>query len=343
MPKLGPNGEQVSQLDRLSFDMYNQQGSVMSLKMQFSDFRDKLESGGGIECNGVNFASKREFLNWFQEKDPPVSLFLDSLAYLHSIRAAVVHQDDASKQREAQQKIAMESSLEASVKTSFDTILPSILVGGKRVTEQGGGTYDWLQGYLKTYAVWKPRGRTTGVSHQILEGVNKVTRRTVEVRGLKTTDSEVILLSSGLCTDSATFCKELVQFINEQHEELTADSSYSADEIWAMQLECLQTIISELSEAREAVADAARHDRAFYLWGMLRAWQVQQRYLTNHFKDDPALTGILVRRILMHGGDTTLKTKLGQIDDLARKVEDHHRGFQAELKKLQAAQAVKKA
>ena len=332
-----PNSDQTAQLDRVVFDLYNQQGSFMAHKNHFTAFREKLESGGGIDCNGVNFASKREFLDWFDEKGPPVAVFLDALAYLHSIRAAVVHQDDASKQREAQGKVLMESGLEASVMTSFDTILPSVLVGGKKITDHGGGTFDWLQGYLKTYSVWKPRGRTTGVSHQILDGVGKVTKRVIELRGLKTSDSEVILLSSGLCTDSATFCKELVQFINEQHEELTADSAYSADEIWAMQLECLQTIISELSEAREAVVDAARHERAFYLWGMLRSWQIQQRYLSNHFKNDPALTGILVRRILMHGGDTTLKSKLGKIDELTRKVDDHHRNFQAELKKLQAA------
>lgn len=66
----------------------------------------------------------------------------------------MVHQDDASKQREAQGKVLMESGLEASVMTSFDTILPSILVGGKKVTDHGGGTFDWLQGYLlKTYSV----------------------------------------------------------------------------------------------------------------------------------------------------------------------------------------------
>ena len=41
----------------------------------------------------------------------------------------------------------------------------------------------------------------------------------------------------------------------------------------------------------------------------------------------------------MHGGDTTLKTKLSKIDELTRKVDEHHRNFQAELKKLQAAKA----
>ena len=70
---------------------------------------------------------------------------------------------------------------------------------------------------------------------------------------------------------------------------------------------------------------------------MLRAWQVQQRYLDNHFKDDPALTGIMVRRILMHGEDTSVKTKLAKIDDIQRKVDENHRHIQGELKKLQAA------
>ena len=74
-----------------------------------------------------------------------------------------------------------------------------------------------------------------------------------------------------------------------------------------------------------------------YLWGMLRAWQVQQWYLDNHFKDDPALTGIMVRRILMHGEDTTVKNKLAKIDEIQRKMEENHRTVHGEIKKLQAA------
>lgn len=127
--------------------------------------------------------------------------------------------------------------------------------------------------------------------------------------------------------------------MTDQYEELTADTSYSPEEVWSMQLDCLQTILKELSAARASVTDAARHERGYYVWGMLRAWQIQQRYLDNHFKDDPALIGILVRRILMHGCNTALKAKVAKIEDLTRIVDEHHRCVQAELKKLQAAKA----
>jgi uncharacterized protein YneF (UPF0154 family) len=75
--------------------------------------------------------------------------------------------------------------------------------------------------------------------------------------------------------------------------------------------------------------------KGLYLWGMLQAWKVQQRYLANDFKNDPALTGIMVRRLLLHGGDTTVKDKLAKLDSLFAKVEDNHRLNTAQLKKLQ--------
>ena len=333
-------GERMAQLDRLLFDVYDQQGALMMFRSQFSEFREKLESGGGIDCNGVSFASKREFLAWYDDKGASVSLFMDALAQLHSIRPAVMHHDVVTKQWEIQAKNSIDTDLEETVMTSFYSVVPSVLVGGKRVSDHGtSGAYDWLQTTLKSYAVWKPRGRLTGVSHQILEGIDTVKKRAIDLRAQKSTDTEVVLLASGLCTDSGQFCKELVGFMTDQYEELTADTSYSPEEVWSMQLDCLQTILKELSAARASVTDAARHERGYYVWGMLRAWQIQQRYLENHFKVDPALTGIFVRRILTHGGDTALKAKVAKIEDLARKVDEHHRSVQAELKKLQAVKA----
>lgn len=106
-----------------------------------------------------------------------------------------------------------------------------------------------------------------------------------------------------------------------------------------MQVECILKIVEELSEARDAVVDAARHQEAYYLWGMLRAWQIQQCYMDNHFKDDPALTGIMVRRILVQGQDTTVKAKLAKVDALQHKIEENHRVAMGEVCKLQAAVA----
>jgi hypothetical protein len=93
---------------------------------------------------------------------------------------------------------------------------------------------------------------------------------------------------------------------------------------------------STLRRARSIMSfDAAWMSKGLYLWGMLQAWKVQQRYLANDFKNDPALTGIMVRRLLLHGGDTTVKDKLIKLDSLLAKVDDHHRLHAAQMRNLQ--------
>lgn len=102
-----------------------------------------------------------------------------------------------------------------------------------------------------------------------------------------------------------------------------------------MQLECLEQIFEELHQARVAVVDAARISQGIYLWGMLKAWQIQQRYVENDFQDDPALTGIFVRRVLLHGQDVALDERLSKLADGLKKVDEHDRQIQSEAKQLQ--------
>jgi hypothetical protein len=270
-------------------------------------------------------------LVWFDNQNIlQPAIFLDALAILSAIRAPVKHKDETTKEWESQRKIEFASDLDASMATSFETVLQSILVGGKRATE-GGGTYDWLKSYLKSFEVWKPTsGMTMGVSH-------KVAKRAEEYRSLITDEPTVSRLAAGLVMDSVTFCHDLVMFINEQNHELTHGTAYSKEAVWVMQLECIQTIVEEFSEARERVVDAGRHNPAYYLWGMLRAWQIQQRYHRNHFKNDPVLNGVLVRRLIMQGGGDGAEAKWAKLDALGKLVEQHHRSLTADIKKLQAA------
>jgi hypothetical protein len=102
-----------------------------------------------------------------------------------------------------------------------------------------------------------------------------------------------------------------------------------------MQLECLEQIFEELHQARVAVVDAARLSQGIYLWGMLKAWQIQQRYIRNDFQDDPALTGIFVRRVLLHGQDVSLDERLSKLSDGLKKAEDHNRQAASDTKQLQ--------
>jgi hypothetical protein len=60
-----------------------------------------------------------------------------------------------------------------------------------------------------------------------------------------------------------------------------------------------------------------------------------RRYLSNHFQDDPALTGIFVRRVLLHGNDTTAKQQLAKIPNLQRKIDNHARQATFDIKKMQ--------
>jgi hypothetical protein len=150
-----------------------------------------------------------------------------------------------------------------------------------------------------------------------------------------TDDSEAIKIASGLLSDSITFVSALCTWIESSHRELTADTPYTSEEVWDMQLECLEQIFEELHQARVAVVDAARISQGIYLWGMLKAWQIQQRYVENDFQDDPALTGIFVRRVLLHGQDVALDERLSKLADGLKKVDEHDRQIQSEAKQLQ--------
>jgi hypothetical protein len=234
---------------------------------------------------------------------------------------------------EAQQKVSMNTDLEAAIITSFSTILPSILVGNKK--EGTGGTFDWLKSYLKDYSVWDPAGRKSGVSSRIRDGVKVATKRAEGLLSLTTDDTEAVKVASGLMADSCTFITSLCTWIESSHRELTADTPYTSGEVWDMQLECLEQIFEEIHQARVAVVDAARISQGIYLWGMLKAWQIQQRYLTNDFQDDPALTGIFVRRVLLHGQDVSLDERLSKLSDGLKKADEHNRQAVSDTKQLQ--------
>jgi hypothetical protein len=102
-----------------------------------------------------------------------------------------------------------------------------------------------------------------------------------------------------------------------------------------MELECLQTILEELDAAPRQFADAAEHEPGLFLWAMLQAWKVQQQYMKNSFRDDPALMGVFVRRVIMSSEDKVLVGKVAKVDTLEKTVTENHRNCMAQIKKLQ--------
>jgi hypothetical protein len=313
--------------------LFNPQGELSAIKSQLKSLQTRFDSDGAIECHGVYFASKMEMAAWFEKNGLTIGVFCDAVALLHTIQTPVIHQAEATKAMEAQQKVSMTTDLEAAIITSFSTILPSILVGNNK--EGTGGTFDWLKSYLKTYTVWDPAGRKSGVSSRIKEGIKVAARRAEGLLLMTTDDLEAVKVALGLLSDSSTFITSLCTWIESAHRELTEDTPYTSEEVRDMQLECLEQISEELHQARVAVVDAARISQGIYLWGMLHAWQIQQRYVSNDFQDDPALTGIFVRRVLLHGQDVSLDARLNKITNGLKKAEEHDRQVQSDVKQLQ--------
>jgi hypothetical protein len=123
--------EMETELQRCTQALFGPMGQFQVLQNQFNTFRDRMESGGGVECHGVKFGSKNELLKWFDNQNiTQPAIFLDALAILSAIRAPVKHKDEATKEWESQRKVDFTTDLDATMATSFETVLPSILARG---------------------------------------------------------------------------------------------------------------------------------------------------------------------------------------------------------------------
>jgi hypothetical protein len=316
----------VARVQTCEDNLFNEQGVVPQLALTLRNFKERVDSGGGIECNGLRFPSMREALDWYTVKGVSTpGLFIDALALLHGISGAYVSMAHSGKRRETQGKNKFTNDVEEFVVQSFDTTIPGSFVGGKHEVD-GASAHAVLKAALKNFQAWKPRGElTTGLSTQILDGVGQRNKQMRAFRQEHTYDLEVKELSQGLLFDSVQFCQELVGFINTQNDSLTHDTTYTAEQIWDMQLECIRTIFQELADARSEFMMPAQSVPAYYMWGMLKAWEIQQRYLRNHFKDDPALMGIFVRRVILQAGNDGFKDKFAKLDKLQDQVIEHNR------------------
>ena len=100
-------------------------------------------------------------------------------------------------------------------------------------------------------------------------------------------------------------------------------------------------LVEELHRARAEVMYAGQHVHGMFLWVFIKAWEIQERYWRNKFKDDPLLIGRLVIHMLVHDGEQTFKTQLEKIGDnkeciiaLQAKVNGNHKETIGNWKKL---------
>jgi hypothetical protein len=108
-----------------------------------------------------------------------------------------------------------------------------------------------------------------------------------------------------------------VSYITKLHQSTMIASGLQPEIMWEICIEIIAHIIDEIVAARNCYSDSGEQNPAYFLWGMLKAWEIQKRYLDNNFLDDPALNGIFVRRAVLRSMDAKVT---GQVRELMNRV-----------------------
>ena len=105
------------------------------------------------------------------------------------------------------------------------------------------------------------------------------------------------------------------------YNEYVESSSFRVEKAWLVVIDCVENIFKELHSARSFVIDDGQYNQGVYLWGFLKLWGIQERYIENEFKNDLVLTGLMVRRIMMNDGERTIKQQLAQLTNHGDKID----------------------
>lgn len=190
--------------------------------------------------------------------------------------------------------------------------------------EDAGG----LERHLKTYKDFtNPDGN--GKANRILQGIHEVRDRVYTASHNATTDPSILRLVNSLCNDSVHFIQKFIDFVDRFYMDMSESTSMAKKDIWSMILACIEQIFDDLRKARAPYQDAAETKQHMYLWGTLHCHKTMKRYVDNKFCDDPAITGVVVRRMIrrnagLTGGDKkaadTAKAALDKIKAIEKRI-----------------------
>ena len=114
-------------------------------------------------------------VQWFKDRNGKTAIFADAVAMLQSIGFTHTFTQDSLRAQEYSKKILLGSDIKASIRASFSTVLPSILVVNNKETM--GGAYECLVVRIKDYSIWHLRGDqgSSVLRTKIWEGTTTVT------------------------------------------------------------------------------------------------------------------------------------------------------------------------
>jgi hypothetical protein len=289
-------------LTHLELSITDPRGALESLKQAVNNLEDKVDMGG-VEFEEWHFGSQSEFVQWVKRNYPAhdsldYGMFMDAFSMLHGLNAGNVSQAEALKAEHDTKKVQYPSPLAARVSTAFRTNYPDVFGTGGDPSGKSFGSN------MTTYEKWHDPAGRSGLVTLIRERVpmeclaisNSISQ---ELKGTPA----LFELAKAMLAQSRSFVLDLTRFVDDFYAEMSPPAMTTV-EAWALTKSLMVEIFSELRENRNTVEHSRVKEPILTIWGALKTHEVMKRYVDKDFRDDPALSGILVRHILKRKTDT---------------------------------------
>jgi hypothetical protein len=296
-------GNRVQALDDFCRDPT---GRVEGIARSVRDLEERFDIGG-VKFGRFQFGSMKDLVNFVRRRAPQVdySLFLDGFSILHSMDWGSVAYDTALSSEHAVAKAAYSNTAQARVATSYRTAYPDVFGS----SDDKGRTFGKAMG---TYAKWHDRETNGGILYVIREGVKSQHRHTTLSISRELRDPDVRELAKEMLDKSREFVVDLCHFVEEFYAEMSESTAITPEEAWRLTTALIYEVFSELHTARSIVKQAKEAESLLHVWGALKTQEVMQRFVDNQFRDDSALTGILVRHIIRRKNDADGSGAMGR-------------------------------
>jgi hypothetical protein len=307
-------------LSRLEVEMLEPTGRLQRLADATLELEQKIDFGG-VKYGEYQFRSTTAFVRWVEGNSPrdqlDYGLFLDAFSLLHALHTGTVTMAKALQTERAIQNVKYHSRLEAKVSTSYDTTYPDIFGSG-----DGQETFGMA---IPTHEKWFNPATQLGLSKTITTNAASTQTSVKAAIMLQLGPGPLRELAKTMLEDSREFIYQLVKFVNDFYAEMSEAQSMTSAEAWLLTRTLLQEVLMKIRETRNEVELSREEQPLLHIWGALKAHVVMARFNANGIRNDPALTGALVRFILKRKTDVdgmeSVSNKIRTLENKVRQAE----------------------
>jgi hypothetical protein len=247
------------------------------------------------------------------------SVFVDAFGLMHAMETQAVAHAESQTEEHSSSRNNYAHTHQARMASSYQTVFPEVF----------GPAGDLGEGFgarMATYKKWNS-GDGQGVRHRLVAGAEATVKIVQHLVQAHIPDPMLAQLATTMLAKSKDFVVTLVTFVDEFYHEMCQSGM---DDGQAWQLTCLMLLemFSEMNKERTQVKAVMKSDRIFHVWGMLKTHTIMERLRDNKFRDDPSMTGILLRFIVKQRGGADNVTVINRkMNALETKLSAAERAF----------------